>query len=598
MKKFIISILALLFSSILLAQTIPVSKRVNWSGVGAPTNLPIITNTVNVMTFGAHGDSVTNDASAINSAIASLGGHAGIIKFPVGKFLIQSTLSIPDSVILRGDCSDSTWFIFKLGSAAIDDIDIQNSQNSTFRNIIAGYTKESTLISVDSTTGFSVGDYAEISETNGTWNTVPISWALDCVGQFVQITAINGNNLTIDRPLRITYNVSLSPKIRKWKPRVFVGIEDLHITRVDTGLPVAGYAMSFYNAMNCWVKGVESGNSVGAHVSIDASSNITVSGCYFHDAYAYDGTSTRGYGVLIIQHSGQNLVENNIFNHLRHSIILKQGANGNVAGYNYCINGYRSEAPFHDAGADICLHGHYSFANLLEGNLTNNIQIDSTWGPTGPYTTFYRNRSILYGITMTTGASVNSDSLNFVGNEITNSTFPYGQFILAGTNHFEYGNNQHGTIIPTNTTNLVDTSYYRTSFNDFWQQVPFPPTVGMPVVINTGSIPAKDRFNSSGRLTVSPNAPCITTNINEIRNKNFNVFPNPANNSIHVELLELENSNTIELLSSDGRIIYKTILEKGNSQMEINASNYPQGLYLLKIANDQYVNFVKMVIER
>ena len=581
MKNLIIAVLVLTSSLSLFAQTIPATKRVNWYGVGLPNNLPAITNELNVMSFGAHGDSINNDAPAINSAIASLAGHAGVIKFPPGKFLLQSPLNLPDSVILRGHCSDSTWLIFKLGSAAVDDIDIQSTQTNTFRNIIAGYAKETTVITVDSTTGFSVGDAAEITETNGTWNTEPISWATDCVGQLVKITGINGNTLTIDRPLRITYNASLAPKIRKWMPRVFVGLEDIRITRVDTGLPATGYAISFQNAMNCWVKGVESGMSVGAHVCIDASSNITVSGCYFHDAYTYDGSGTRGYGVVILQHAGQNLIENNIFNHLRHSIIVKQGANGNVAGYNYCINGYRSEAPFHDAGADICLHGHYSFANLFEGNITNNIQVDSTWGPTGPYTTFYRNRANLYGITMTTDAVVGSDSLNFVGNEITNSTFPYGQFIIAGSNHYEYGNNQHGTIIPTNTNNLVDTSYYRTTFNDFWPLAPFPPSIGMPNVINTGSIPAKDRYTLSVRLTVSPNAPCISTNIKTIVVNKFNIYPNPTNQAVTISTGSQEPS-AVSLYDITGR---RMLQESFVGTISLDIESLAKGIYLLAINN-------------
>ncbi len=412
------------------------------------------------MSFGAHGDSIHDDASAIASAIASLSGHAGIVYFPYGKYLIKSTLNIPDSVILRGDCSDSAQLVFNLGGSAIDCIDAQVNVSTTFQNIISGFSKDTTVIIVASTSGFNVGDYAEIEETNGPWNTVPVSWAVNCVGQIVHITAINGNKLTFENPLRIKYTPSLTPQIRKWIPRTFVGVEDLNITRIDTGLPIGGYQISFQNARNCWVKGVESSHSVGAHVSMDVCSEITVSGCYFHDAYAYDGSDTRGYGVLMIQHTGQCLVENNVFKHLRHSVIVKQGANGNVAGYNFCTDEYRVEFPT-DAGADLTGHGHYSFANLFEGNIVNTIMIDSTWGPTGPYTTFYRNRAALYGIIMTPGASVLSDTLNWVGNETTDNSLFHGLFLMAGINHYEYGNNILGTITPPATTNLTDTSYYR-----------------------------------------------------------------------------------------------------------------------------------------
>ena len=75
--------------------------------------------------------------------------------------------------------------------------------------------------------------------------------------------------------------------------------------------------------------------------------------------------------------------------------MAKQGANGNVFAYNYSLDPYRSEDP-HDAGSDMLLHGHYPFANLFEGNIGESIIVDDTWGPAGPYNTFFRNRADLY----------------------------------------------------------------------------------------------------------------------------------------------------------------------------------------------------------
>jgi len=577
------------------SQTIDPSRRVLWSGAGNFNNNPVITNIISIVSYGGVGDSVTDNSAAIVSAINSLGGHAGVISFPPGNFLFLSPISLPDSVIIRGDCSDSTNFIFKLSSTGYDCIDVNGIVNSTFQSIVAGFSKDTTVITVDSTTGFNPGDWAEISETNGAWNVVPANWAINCVGQLVQITGINGNNLTFQNPLRITYTPSLNPQIRKFTPRVFVGIEDINITRLDSVPLAGGYNISFLNAVNCWVKGVESGPSMGAHVAINVSSNISVTGCYFHNAFAYDGTSTQGYGVMMIQHSGQCLVENNIFNVLRHSIINKQGSNGNVAGYNYANNGYRSEQ-IHDFGADMVCHGHYSFANLFEGNIVNNISIDSTWGPTGPYTTFYRNRAALYGIIMTSGASVESDTLNFVGNETTDNAVLHGLYLLAGVNNFQYGNNILGTITPAGTTNLTDTSYYRTSFADFWSTAPFPPTVGEPVVLGTGTNPAMTRALAGGRLTVSPNPPCIGTGISTANsNEDISIYPNPANTSFFVRMNN--NSAThLEIIDVNGRLIYAENIPQGVLLSEINSSAYPNGIYFVRLITDKQVVVRKLAI--
>ncbi len=598
-KSTALSVLAIIIATSVAAQRIPADKQVTWAGAGIPANNPVITNEVNILNFGGVGDSTTDNAPAIDSAMSSFHGRAGIVYFPPGKYYIESTLNMPDSVTLRGDCSDSSYFIFNLWGAAIDCIDAQIvNEPDTFKSIVVGFSKDTNVITVGDITGFTVGGYAEIQETNGAWDVVPATWATGCVGQIVHITAINGNNITFDNPLRIGYTPSLNPQIRPWTSRKFVGIEDLNITRVDTGLPATGYCIYFSNALNCWVKGVQSSHSVGAHVAMNVSTNITVSGCYFHDSYAYDGVGTRGYGVLMIQHSGQNLVENNVFDHLRHSIINKQGANGNVAGYNYAVNEYRVETPT-NAGADLVLHGHYPFANLYEGNIASNIMIDSTWGPAGPYNTFYRNRANLYGVLMTPGPSVLSDSENFVGNETTDAALFFGIFYFVGNNHFLYGNDSLGVITPAGTNNLADTSYYRTSFTDFWNTNPLPPTIGMPIPLGTGTIPAADRYAAGGRITVSPNPACrVTTRIPKISSRDFSVYPNPASDFIYVKLGNTNAASTLQLLSVDGRVIYQSSIAKGTTETQINIRNYPEGLYLIRLSNENSTFVRKVAIER
>lgn len=599
-KKLVIIAFAVIISIAASSQTIPLNRRVIWKGAGIFSNNPVISNELNILDFGGKADSTADNTNAIDSAMNSLKGHAGVIYFPPGFYYIRSTLNIPDSVTLRGNCHDSSWLVFNLGGAALDCIDAQNTnETGVFQSIIHGFSTDTNVITVDSINGFTVGGYAEIEETNGAWDVVPANWALNCVGQIVHITAIKGKNITFENPLRFTYNPSLKPVIRPWIPRTFVGFEDLEITRVDTGLPSMGYCINFTNALNCWVKGVESRHSVGAHVVMSTASNITVSGCYFHGSYAYDGVGTRGYGILMIQHAGQNLVENNVFDTLRHSIINKQGANGNVAGYNYAINEYRVENP-DNAGADLLLHGHYPFANLYEGNIANNVMVDSTWGPAGPFNTFFRNRAALFGFTMTPGASVPSDSENFVGNETTDNSFLYGLFYFAGANQFLYGNDSLGNIIPKNTSKLPDTSYYRTSFADFWNKNPLPPTIGTPNVNGSGTIPARDRYISGGRITVSPFPQCnpITTIPKIDYSNGFLAYPNPATQFVNIKINSTNSISNIQFFAIDGLLVGQYAIPSGTNQMRINIQSYPDGLYFLKVTSWQGTSVIKLVIER
>jgi hypothetical protein len=86
-------------------------------------------------------------------------------------------------------------------------------------------------------------------------------------------------------------------------------------------------------------------------------------------------------------------VSNNTFFYLRHAMMTKQGANGNVFGYNasflnYAHEGVRSYGPM----CDISQHGHFSYMNLFEGNVVQHVVFSDYWGPTGPQSTCFRNR--------------------------------------------------------------------------------------------------------------------------------------------------------------------------------------------------------------
>ena len=91
------------------AQVIPLSNRVEWDKAGCqlPLNQPKLT--ANVMNFGAHADGVSDDVQSVNAAIASLNGRLGVVYFPAGNYLLASEINLPDSVIIRGAGSTSTF---------------------------------------------------------------------------------------------------------------------------------------------------------------------------------------------------------------------------------------------------------------------------------------------------------------------------------------------------------------------------------------------------------------------------------------------------------------------------------------------------------
>jgi len=482
-------------------QVIPVSRQVNWSDALLSYEFDIPLNEVNVMDYGAAGNGITNDHPAVISALAALNGAPGCVYFPPGNYLMTSSVSLPDSTILKGYSSDSSVLLFNFSGATLDCIVMGGELSPVTVQLDSGYTKGNHWVICDSAFLFYSDDYIEIMEDNGAWDDVPADWAVNSVGQIIRIDHVNGDSIFLGSPLRISYESQLNPRIRKLIPCSNAGIECLTIKRLDQS--TAGANVMIFYAVGCFIRGVESDVSVAAHVDVFQSTCILIDGCYFHHAFEYDGGSKRGYGVTLNTHAGECLITNNIFRYLRHAMMVKTGANGNVFSFNYSREVNRDEWP-HDASGDISLHGHYAYANLFEGNIVQNIIIDHYWGPSGPYNTFFRNRAENYGIIFSDGNPSTSDFQHIVGNDVNNTGLLQGIYSITGTDHIEYGNNVKGNILPAGTGTLTDTSYYLEQEPPFWDISDPWPSLGIPNTPGDGSNPAMTRWFSPGSKTVCP----------------------------------------------------------------------------------------------
>jgi len=82
--------------------------------------------------------------------------------------------------------------------------------------------------------------------------------------------------------------------------------------------------------------------TVFRHVDYDRCFRCEVRDSFFNDGY-FQGTGGYSYGVVCGNRSTDCLTENNIFYHLRHSMVVKEGAAGCVYGYNYSYNTYQAD---------------------------------------------------------------------------------------------------------------------------------------------------------------------------------------------------------------------------------------------------------------
>lgn len=572
-------------------QTIPGDRSVDWTLAGCKNSLPEPDLLVNILDFGGNGDSLTDNTPALENAIEALNGKYGIVYFPEGTYLIKSSISLTDSVIIRGASSDMTELVFDLGEQALNCFSVSKGQTEDFSPLNRSLAKGIDVVEVLHPEFYTAGGYAEIRQENGSWDTNPISWADHSVGQVLKIQSVENNELMLKNPLRINYDEELQPEIRPLEMITHVGIECLKLSRADMPPEGAGYNFYFANAADCHIKGVESNVSVGSHIYLTNSTNVEVSGCYIHDACTYCGTGTRGYGLTLNMHSGECLIENNIFKHLRHAMVAKTGANGNVFAYNYSIEPYRVES-IHDFSGDISLHGHYAFSNLFEGNIVQNIIVDHYWGPSGPYNTFFRNRAELYGFILTNSDTTQTCMQNIIGNEITNPGNFYGNYMITGTEHYEYGNNVLNNIVPAGTGNLDDESYYLEGYIDFWDISDPWPSIGIPNDLDQYTNPAKQRFIAGGQLTVCDD-PVFTGSAANINAPKHDIYPNPCRGILNFRAHN--NIREITVLNAAGHLVDVHAL---NGESYALPHNIPNGLLIIRARGESETSVHKIILQR
>lgn len=73
----------------------------------------------------------------------------------------------------------------------------------------------------------------------------------------------------------------------------------------------------------------------------------------------------------------------------------------------------------------------------------------------------------------------------------------------------------------------------------------------------------------------------------------FEIYPNPTNNTFHIELSSFRNDEKeLEILDAKMNVIYKT----KDILSEINISNYPKGMYILKLKASNIEKLKKLIV--
>lgn len=570
MAQFLRPILILLLLPFLVeAQvTIPDHRRTDWHLAGNTQLITAPDNVISILDFGGDPTGSVSCNTAYTAVIVSLGGAAGTVHFPEGEYLFNSGIIVPDSVFIQGE-STATVLRFETPNNG-DLIRITGSVDDQPLLLAVAASRGDHSITLEDASSLSTGDIIRLAMTDN--DLVFSNWAYGTVGQVVEITAIEGNTVTLADPLNTYYPMGRAPKAVRMEPVRAAGVECLSIVRADAA-DLQASNINIRAAFNCAVRNVHSTFCAFAHVELNVSAHVTVEGCYFNQAIGY-GSGGRGYGVMLQETSSFNHVQNNIFDRLRHSMIAQSGANGNVFSYNFSRDPYWTDVslPANSAG-DLVMHGNYPYMNLAEGNTVQHIVVDASHGTNGPMNTFFRNRAQLYGFFSDSGTP--TDSMNLIGNETTNMGFLMGNFIVNGAGHLNHGNNVRGTTTPASTQTIgIETLLYPNGNYPSFMNGSLP-YIGYPLAMNANTTPANLRYDSGVYVSCEDGQVTALPSVEE----------EPSSVQLHGNTLRISERiipSYVTIYGLDGKVYIQERMERSSLRID----GVPAGLYIIRVSGE------------
>jgi hypothetical protein len=474
----------------------------------------------------AAGNGETDDSPAINFAVQHCSNHRyvylpagiyrldrGIVRQGVNRY---DKIQRPFSIEIRGDGPAATKLLFFGHGTAISFVPANGEDGQTMR-ILGGDARGSTSLRLDSISPYFIPNiYAVIHRLNAqaTDGHDP-HYMIDTASQMVKVTAIH----------RASGKISFSPALNEAYPSDYLtigisapyrcGIENLYIeNRTASG----GHNIAIEYGQECWIRNVESNRASKWHIRLQSCARCEVRECYVHDGW--DGGGDSIYGVGLFQFCCNNLIENNIAWHCRHSYVTEYGGQGNVFGYNYSKDPI-NESQLHTdyLMGDLIHHGGEPRWNLWEGNVAADIKFDCVLGGSG-YNTAFRNQIQRKGLPITTVANFGSDiqrwnyNENLVGNVYEAPPPGYsGPLRRWGSDQDDTSNLdprsqataildgecdvQQGTVVWAEANHILPDSYYLKAKPAWFGNLAWPPIdPNHPLASGTASIPAGQRWLS------------------------------------------------------------------------------------------------------
>jgi hypothetical protein len=608
-------------SSIDSVNLVDPARIVTWDpGVpgGIPSRTTIFTNMAGLDDTGA-----TDMYSRIQGAL-NLCPSGQVVRLPSGSFRHNTELVIPNGVVLRGNGPTNTilksypnWHAIQIGTFP----------SSPVTTTVSGSPlKGATTITVGSVSSpaIAVGSFVVIDALTNTTEIVQVDqfhfFPDRPLSQMVLVTGIAGTTLTFSPALFHDYPSAQTPRV--WVPHQgssmtkFSGVEDLRVDRIQPQTQDGYSNFKFVSAAYCWLKNIESKDTIFWHVDVDRCFRLEIRDSFFNNGVFRTGGFA--YGVDVFNSSTSCLIENNRFYRNRHSMVVAGDGGGNVFGYNCSIDSDQGDGWL---AGDIFPHGSHSGADLFEGNVATKIQCDFTHGSSS-YHMFYRNFIRVTSAFSTAGQGRRAVDMdiwnqygNFLGNvlgssgiswtaEETGATRVNSSIYIWSLGFFSDGDTtrdstgpldtiyRHGNYSARTSTTTWDSnhsnqtlinSYYKSSKPDWFGNLtwpPFSPSTGGSAAIT--DIPAGYKY-INGEDPPSPNAGVLsfsasTYSVNESTTNGLTITVTRTSGTV--------NAITVQYATSSGTATSGTDFTSTSGTVSFaNGSSTPQ-TFIIPIISD------------
>jgi Putative Ig domain len=390
-----------------------------------------------------------------------------------------------------------------------------------------------------------IGNVVDLPSANSAAQNAVPSWRSTM--QETEITAINGNVLTLRDPLNIDFPLSTSPQVWRTVPlntssipvgNRWSGIENVAVAGGNNLWGFPGGTVAFSYMAYAWAKNIEADGEkwsnpadpahpgkYGYNIGIGRSYRCVVRDSYAHGS-ADENPGGQAYGIVVGVGSSATLVENNISVNNNKPIALNSTGGGNVIAYNYVDTAVIWNSPgWQESGIDDC-HANFTHHDLIEGNWTPNLGGDTTHGNSGWHTHL---RNYCNGQNSSGGMSGNLRAVGmdgwthyhaYIGNVLKGGTVyqttPSSQ---NGTPIYQLGNNWGGGggnwdngyaaahiyrdgnwdnvnngVVWANGARTIPKSFYLTGKPSFFGTNPWPWVD--PITGTTSVLPAKARYDA------------------------------------------------------------------------------------------------------